>query len=335
MIKNFSGLAVLFLLVFPVFAYALTISPPVFELQANPGDKLTITLKVFNELNTAGSYYLSAMNFKAREEGESGEPFFYETTQDGEIASWFILSNEPIFFEPGERKEIPIEIQVPQTASAGGHYGGVFLGTHPPSDIAGSGVSISGKIGALILIKVAGDIKEEGRLVEFKLSQDKKLYKALPIDFYWRFENLGNVHLKPQGTIEIKNIFNRTTTMISANPINGNVLRGSIRKYSVSWSKKPPNLEKLKTSKPKNFLEWLRYEFDNFALGRYSAYLVLEYGTNDKSATDMLTFWVFPWELVLVSIIIFALIMILMLFGISRYNRWIIKRHLNKTTNAQ
>lgn len=332
MFKKFKSWAVLFFLVAPFLVNALTISPPVFELQGNPGDKLTITLKVFNELNSQGVYYLSAMNFKAKGE-ERGEPFFYEATEEGEIASWFVLNNEPIFLEPGERKEIPIEIIIPKTASAGGHYGGIFLGTQPPGDISGSGVSISGKIGALILIKVSGDIKEMGKLLEFKLSQNKALYKALPINFYWRFENLGNVHLKPQGNIEIKNLFGRSSDVLVANPIKGSILPGSVRKYNVAWQKNQNT--KSGSWQPMTFFQWLQYERDNFALGRYSAYLMLEYGVNGKSATDMLTFWVLPWELIMVSAIIIIIVIIFGFWGIRRYNRWIISRHLNKPSNAQ
>ncbi len=332
MFRKFAFWALLFIFTLPLRSYALTISPPVFELQGNPGDKLIITLKVFNESSSLGSYYLSTMNFKAKEE-ERGEPFFYETTEEGEMASWFILNNQPIEFQPGERKEIPIEIKIPETASAGGHYGGIFLGTQPPSDVGGSGVSISGKIGALVLIKVAGDIKEEGRLLEFGLFQNKKLYKARPINFYWRFENSGNVHLKPQGSIEIKNLLGRTTILFQANPLKGNILRGSIRKYNVAWQANQNS--KIQNQQPKNFFEWLEYERHNFALGRYSAYLTLEYGSNGKQANDMLTFWVLPWELLLTSAIIIILLIILGFIGIKRYNQWIINRHLNKINNVQ
>ena len=307
--------------------FALTISPPVMELESNPGQKIDEIIKLFNETDSQIVVYPTLANFKAV--GEEGQPSFLEPTEitDYSLAAWIEIDKGPIQLAEGERKEIPFTIDVPLGAEPGGHYGAIFFGSQPPHLAEERTViGVAGQIGSLVLLKVAGDIKEEGQLLEFGIKDGEKYFTFLPVDFYWRFENLGTVHLKPQGEILIKNIFGRTSDTVPANWVGagGNVLPGSVRLFEASWLKTPL------VSAPQGFFERLKAEKDNFALGRYEGDLVLEYGTGGKIAQASLIFWVFPWHLILVSVLGAALFIYLIIVGIKRYNRWIIRKAMGE-----
>ena len=329
----YGGTLLFFLSVAAVFvggasAWALTISPPLYEIGATPGQNLTTSLKVFNETESDSTWYFSTENFTSQ--GEQGEPKFYAggTSNTFDLASWIIAPRAPITIKSGETRQVEFIIEVPKDAEPGGHYAAVFLNSAPPSSEGGT-VGIASRIGTLVLLRVEGDITEQGDLREFTTAGSQSIFGALPIDFYMRFENSGSVHLKPFGEIGITNIFGIPVAAVLMNqgkqpdgqiaPV-GNVLPKSTRKFDARWQKSED------ATKPAGFLEQLDYERRNFALGLYTATLNLEYGTNGETATSQTSFWVLPWRVILVYGAIGAIILALLFFGVRRYNEWIIKR---------
>ena len=249
--------------------------------------------------------------------------FLTPEEKEGDLADWIEIEQGPITILPLEQKIIPFTINVPTWADPGGHYAGIFFGTQPPEEKQGTAVGVTGKLGGLVLLRVSGEIEEVGRLVEFYLKDNKKFYENLPINFVIVFENSGNIHLKPQGEILIKNLLGITSDVVDINKpeigTGGNVLPGSIRHFESAWIK--TSFEIL----PQGFLEKLKFEKDNFAFGRYKGDLVLEYGTQGKKAEASLMFWVFPWRLILVTILGIALLIYLIIVVIRKYNRWVIR----------
>ena len=326
-ISLFVAIASLAGLILAPNVFALTLSPPLYEIGAMPGQVLKTGLKVFNETDKARTFYFEAQNFTAK--GEEGDPYFVGEIGKEDLASWIELPS-PIHLEPDELKQVEFTIRVPENADPGGHYAAIFLSTSPPATEEAGAVGLSAKIGTLVLLKIGGEIIEQGKLIEFSLVDGKRLFEHLPIDFSVRVENFGTVHIKPAGIIEIKNIFGGKTAEVKVNiakmpdgkerPV-GNILPESVRKFESSWQ--------ISTSEnqPKTFWQKVKFEKENFALGRYQAKLNLDYGAeNDKKLTAVLSFWVFPWHLILVSFIVLVLVLALLVFSIRRYNRWIIRK---------
>lgn len=305
-------------------ANALTISPPVMEIDANPGEIIKKQIKIFVEVEAEGIYYPSVANFIARgEEGESGflEQEKAEEAKGYSLANWIEIDKTPIGLKKNERAEISFIIKVPKDAEPGGHYGVIFLSTQPPAlEKEQVAIGVTGKLGSLILVRVAGEIKEQGNLLEFNTADKKNSYNRLPIEFITRFENTGNVHLKPQGEIKISNIFGKTIAKVSVNEKGGNVLPESIRKFKSIWEKKDTVFEK-----GKGFFAELKKEKDNFAFGKYKAELILVgFDGGIKS------FWIFPWRIVLVSLIVLIVLIIVLGVLIKLYNKRLIQKYQSK-----
>lgn len=318
----FTTICVLVGVVLAQTAQALTISPPRFELDANPGSKILQTIKLFNETEEARGFYPSLQDFTAR--GEAGEPGWVEEPTEFGLSPWIKIGTGPISLGPQERKEIQFSIEVPDDAEPGGHYAAIMFSTQPPEVMQGATpIAIAGKVGSLVLLRVGGEVIENGKLVEFNTKDQKNFYTHLPIDFYIRFENLGNVHLKPQGQIKITGVLDITSTptTLQVNEAGGNALPKSIRRYDVSWTK--PGLKAL----TQGIFEELKVQWKGFAIGKFTAHLNLYYGTEGRQMVAEKSFWVFPWLLILLILIVVVVMVFGLRIGIRKYNAWIIRKY--------
>lgn len=318
--------------------FALTISPVRMEISGDPGQTLNGYIELFNEQNEIKTFYSSSANFEAR--GESGAPYFLPDKDKG-LASW-IKVQKSVTLNAGERVSVPYSIQIPQDAEAGGYFAAILWGTSPEEQGPGE-VSISGKLGMLILLSVTGELKEGRgeRILDFKIDEGP-VVNSLPIVFVYRFSNEENERVKPEGEIKVKNLFGFTTATLDANPQKGNILPRSIRKFSIVWSEKGQNKSKAPTpvesvvgKEPQGFWSVVKDQWLNFALGPYKAELNLSYARlSEEKATKTLKasylFFVVPWQLLSVTIVVLAVVGFLGFVVVKKYNRWIIKKAREK-----
>lgn len=296
--------------------FALTISPVKWEGGAYPGQEVRTEMLLINEENETKVFYSSFANFKAKE--ETGKPEFIE--EETGLATWFEVASQ-VTLGPDEKKRIPFSIRIPQDAEPGGYFAAIFWGTSPPIEEKGPQLSLGAKLGMLVLLRVEGEVKEEGKLLEFTTENKKSFFSHLPISLIYRFENNGNVQLTPSGEIEIKNIFGGTSTVLLANEDEGSVLPKSIRKFVVEW-----NPKEAETTEKGGFFEELKREKNNFVFGRYTATLNLEYGREKEEIQANFSFFVIPWRILTLAILIVVVIVLVLTKGIKKYNQWIIAK---------
>ena len=249
----------------------ITISPPVEEREVTPGENYTGKIKVTNNSSENLTLETQVQDFLAQ--GEEGGKTFIDPSDDNAVyslAKWVKIEKD-FSLNKGETKEISYTIEVPETAEPGGHYGVVFFSPKSSSAaVNGSGAVVQPKIGTLLLVTVKGDIRYGAKVAEF--STDKNLYtnSLNQIDFTTRFQNLSTIHVKPTGTIEIKNVLGSSVGSLAVNESGNNVLPDSIRAFSNQWEKK-------------------------YGFGPYKATLNLTYGDGEV-VTEVMTFWIIPWK---------------------------------------
>jgi len=277
----------------PVFAeeeLTLTITPPLIKANISPGDVWSSSIKVVNNNPRDLEIFPSVMDFTSGTDG--GVVFIKEgDTKGGEkflLSHWVEIDTEPILIPAYQSKQVPFTIRVPFDAEPGGKYAAILAGTRQAQeDFFGAGIKISTLVSSLILANIRGDIIEDARIREF--STDKSFYQEPEVNFSLRLENIGNIHIQPQGEIRIFNLWGRERGLI---PINhqteyGNILPESIRRWNFSWRAEDSILE----------------------AGRYKAVLTLIYGNEAKQTLSRTVyFWVLPLmptALILGGIILF------------------------------
>jgi hypothetical protein len=286
-------------------SFTLTITPPLFQMTASPGQAWSSDIKVVNNNPYDITVYASVMNFLAQGEGGAGRFIPANDTKDVPggytLASWLEVSKAPIFIRAEQSISVPFTLRVPKNAEPGGHYGAILIGTEPPPKTGGSSVRVSSQLTSLFLVRVSGDVSEIGDIRSF--STEKALYQEPKASFALRFENKGNVHLLPQGNITIYNMWGkeRGRILINQEADFGNVLPKSIRKFTFEWAGE------------QNF----------FDVGRYKAIATLAFGDKEKKTVyRAVNFWVIP---VAPALKILAFLILFIWFVV-----WSIRRYVKK-----
>lgn len=292
--KNLILLLLGLVLLTPNSLQAITVGPVKLEYSVNPGDVIEGEVFVENEEKGIKTFYPVFERFTE----EDGIKSFAK--EESDLSTWFKIVDSVTLPEGGQ-KRIPFRIEVPQDASPGGHFAVMWWSTAPSMFKAGEQVAIVTRAGILVYLRVSGDIKESAEILDFSSEHKSFFLSQRPFVFNFLFKNNGNVHLKPQGEILMKNILGKTRESFEINPFGIQTLPQSKKTYQVKWEPK------------------------SFVFGLYRAELSLRYG--EAGIPLNTSFWSFIYDLK--SLIIFgSLVMLLLLapFGIKKYNQWIIRK---------
>jgi hypothetical protein len=287
----------------------LEISPPVIQLNADPGQTITTQIRV---RNVTGGLLIAKGKTDDFGAGtsESGEPkLLLDETGATRFSLKYWVSGVPdLQLAPQELKTATVTISVPKNAEPGGHFGVVRFTGVPPS-LKETGVALSASVGSLILLKVSGAITEKVSLVEFAAGipgtsktqfLKKTFFEHGPVGFLVRVKNEGSVHEKAQGSIIVSDTIGKKVMSVAVNSNGGNVLPDSIRRFEQTLGTKQ-------------------------LFGHYTAKLVLTYASGQKLVATT-SFWVIPWKLLLLALIGLIVLVWLLKIGLRRYNEHIIRQ---------
>lgn len=296
-------------------AGAVAVNPPIFEFRANPGDRIEDVIRVFNDDASSRLVVIpEPVNFmqKAGDERE-GIPEFYpagEVQTGRELAPWLRVETEAAAIAPLVRRNLAFALEIPEDAGPGSYFGGIILRS---ADRGESGVGLVVGTAVLIILRVNGDADEAASLTSF--GPVSRVASHLPVRFEARVENAGNVHLQPHGIIRVTDMFGRLAGTAEMNRERRSVLPGAARRFETSWGEgAAPGANPLAR------------QWHGFALGRYTAELELEYGSEGKTFIATTTFWVIPW----LALLVLAAGLGLLIFGIRAFLAWHTKRILRR-----
>lgn len=297
-------------------AQGLQISPTRVELNAVKGKTYTIKLSVMNVTASDLVYSSSVNDFNAKD--ETGSPNIVENSKLPATASIIAWMNPISRFtlKPRELRQITAEVTIPNNAEPGGHYGVLnFSGTAP--ELEGTGVALAARTGLVILIRVDGAISEKAELASFysanKNGKQSWFFENGPIKFITRIKNIGNIHVKPSGDIEVKDMFGGIVAKIPVNKVMSNVLPSSIRRFGDDNG----TLDKA----------WM--------FGIYTANLTLGYGTTGQAITSTISFWVIPYKIIATVLFILITLIYVSKKLIRAYNKRIIEKAKNETKSKK
>ena len=243
---------------------AVSVSPVTFELTANRGESFTNQLKISNVGTEPLAVIMEAEDFTTV--GEGGEVIVKPAEDTSfSLAKWITVEPKNFTLAPGEERAVVFTISVPLDAEPGGHYATVMAAAQGAAPGV-SGVAFVQKTGSLVLLAVAGEVKEQ-MVVNYLAAPFLNEYG--PISFKMRFENLGSVHIKPRGFVSITDSFDKKLVDIPFP--QHNIFPGKARVVETSWDKK-------------------------YLFGKYTATLVGSYGLGNTPFTALTTFWVVPWK---------------------------------------
>lgn len=251
----------------------IEIKPALIEERVDPGEKRTFYISVKNVTGSDKTLFLGVADIRGT--NDAGAPIFAENGEvsDYALSQWVTFKEGSVTLVAGETKDVAFTVEVPSEVSPGSHFGSVYFDSQPPQiGITGSGVGI--RVGNIISLRIAGETEESMRLREFSTAQF--IYDSPPITFTTTLENLGNVLLRPNGLIEITDMFGREVGKVEVNETGASTFPRSERSYETTWN------------------------YDKFAIGRYQAIMSVVYGEDErKTVSGATSFWILPLKPIL------------------------------------
>ena len=293
--------------------YDVTVNPIFFDLTANPGDTLSTKVRIRNNTTSPLPIKLSVKKMSG---DLNGNLTLTDDNSDGSL-SWITFTSNKITLNPLEWTDVPFTITIPKSA-AYGYYFAVTFTQDNTSPLKRTGAAITGAAAVPILLNVKKEgAKTEGKLIKF--TTDSNFYEYPPIKFLTTFENTGNVHIRPTGTIFIKDFLGRDVTTLAVNQTQGTILPNAAKTFESSWDDgfitvEPkmqygqPVLDKNGKQETQLNIRWDK--LPSLRIGKYTAseIVVLSTATKDIPFEMQTSFFVFPWKIIgAITIIILLL----------------------------
>lgn len=95
----------------------ITVSPPVIELNAKPGDTIKERFRLRNNQTTPVDLGIDVK--KLSSDATSGEPVPAEPTKDDEFVSWLTVDPSTVTVLPKEWQDVNFSLKIPENAAYG------------------------------------------------------------------------------------------------------------------------------------------------------------------------------------------------------------------------
>jgi len=292
--------------------FNLTASPLPIDLTTQPGKAVSTNLRIENSGTSPVKIKVSLLKFRAS--STTGQPELLKRGPGDDYFDWVSFSKTSFTAQPGVWNDVGMTITPPKDAGFGYYYAVVFSQDSPKSTPTTVSGQLHGATATLVLLDVNAAGEKRQLSVE-SFTATKKVYEYLPASFNIKIKNTGNVHVIPTGDIFISRDHTHNLAVIPVNPNEGNTLPGSSRVFSADWSDGFPvyatkrdngQIVSDKQGNPIINLKWDFSKTDKFRFGKYYAHLLLTYddGTKDVPIDAEVAFWVIPWKLIFVAMLI-------------------------------
>lgn len=261
---------------------AFTIVPPTIEQSLNPGEKAEGIMKVINDSEETLTFTATMQDFIV--ENPDGIPTILPPdtlSNKYSAAKWIQISPDRFIVKPHERVELNYYLQIPADAKPGGHYATVVYKPDELIKVEGTGTAVNTQLGTLFYINVNGDIKESAMVTKFSANAFQEYG---PVKILTQIKNMGDLHIKPVGVITITDILGRKVATLALP--DHNIFPEAVRDYESMLNEK-------------------------LLIGPFTAKFIATYGKeNNLPLMATMTFWVFPWKVSLVVILIIVAIVL-------------------------
>ena len=289
------GIVLSLLLPWGVFAASFTATPLVIDGKGKPREIMHFSVTLENTGTGLASIYPWVTNYTSAS-GTEEMPDLAHADLTTSLANWIEVTRGVIDLMPGERREVPVMIQINQTAKPGMYHAEIKFS--PGNSRIEAEAAIAQTLIIPVNIEVMDDANEKLQLGTFVPA--KNWFTTEDATFDVKLQNIGNRGLVPTGKIRIYDRRGAEIASVDANQNGDRLEPSNERMLAAVW-----------------------HAGDNF--GRYKAMLDLEYGEGGRGTLqDTVFFWIVPWQKVLglfLTIMVISVIIAVMLHMRAQANR--------------
>ncbi len=275
----------------------LSLSPTFVSLVTDPGQETSSQFKVINNSNAQENLKIELAKFEVTQAGASLT--LQDLGPEDDFAKWITITPQAFSLSPNQSQTVRFSIAPPKDAALGYYYGLVVRRQKEVTTKEIKQTVVTGAPALPVLLEVRSpNAKRELQLMEF--TTDKAFYEYLPVKFSVKVKNTGNIHIVPTGNVFVDWGKKKDVALLSANPARGNILPQAERIFDTSWE------DGLIVRGADGKTKWDLTKADRFRIGRYTATLLLVYdnGQRDIPLEATVSFWVFPWKIVIGILVI-------------------------------
>lgn len=253
---------------------SFNLSPTTIEDKVEPGSVHSYSMRVENRGDQGTTLYPVARNISTI--GQDHQPVYLEGADANatELASWITYDETILDVPAGKGAVLHFTVKFPDNAHPGSHLAGLFLTQKPPNDLK-EGSAVGFDIGAILHFQMKGDIIEDTRMRAFRT--DKLIYGSANVVFSVEAENKGNTLSRPQGLIDITDMFGKKVESLPVNETAYVIAPNTTGKYEIPW-------------KP-----------EGFAIGHYEAVVALLVplvNGGNQTISSVTSFWILPMNVI-------------------------------------
>ncbi len=215
------------------FAFQFNVDTPRVELTINRGEKKNSYITVSN------THPEEAIHIKVYVQDlvylpDGSNDFLPPGTTPWSCAEWIKLIPDEFDLRPNREQVVKFQARVPPEAR-GGYYAVIFfevLSTpEQQEDLTTAAVAV--RIGTIVLVDVAGTAEYKAKLTGLTVATTEKEDVSI-LELTCSIKNLGNLLIRPKGTIQILDSQKTEQATLDLNPSKGGILPGTTRNFTVS-----------------------------------------------------------------------------------------------------
>lgn len=264
----------------------LRVAPARQELTLDPGESSAISITFYNLGTKPVGGIVKAADFIVQ--NNEGTPTIVDSVIQASpkysASGWVSLPYDQITIAAQDSVTIQARINAPANARPGGRYLAIYFeptSLAPQPIIAPKSSSVTGRISGLVYIRINGEVAEKAVVSRIYAPS---LVEHGPISIEADVINQGDYHIRPQGSLSVRNMFG-----------------GFVDQQRVDQTNIFP--ETLRTFTGKVGRKWM--------FGRYTVEFLAAYGTTGQVVKRSVHVWVLPWKLLLGLILTLIVLYIL------------------------
>lgn len=287
--------------------FNIQVSPSPLAVRLNPGERQTATITVRNLSNHSETLVPGLSGFAM---GKDGEKIDLKSEVPLGLDQWIKFKQQTLTVAPGGSQ--PLEIIYDTPSNVGFSYALAITLNQADTKTESQGATLKASVAVFNLINInRPDAKRELEIQSFK--SDKSSYEYLPAGFTLSVRNNGNVIDQPTGNLFIQRSFDDAEPIatIPINQASSYILPGTSRNLNTNWEDGFPRHVTTQTGGVETTkLSWNWKELNSLRMGKYVAKVVLVYndGHRDIPLIASVSFWVIPWKLILVTLVVGGLV---------------------------
>ncbi len=289
--------------------FNVQVSPSPLVATLTPGQSQTDTITVRNFSNHTETLQPVLNGFTIDNNSQNIQ---LNDTLPAGMSQWVSFKQSALTLSAGASAPLDVIFHTPKDVGFSYSFAITIKRPGTPTPVPGSGTRLQAGVAIFCLVNISRpDAKSELDITKF--ASQKSRYNFLPATFTTTVKNNGNIIGNPSGNIFIQRSFDSTVPIatIPLNPTNAHILPGTSRTFKATWQDGfPVYVTTSVNGKPQVHLSWDWKHANDFRFGRYVAKAVMVYdnGSQDTPVITSTTFWVIPWWLLLLSLVVIAVL---------------------------